>query len=358
MLDYQASQPLSPKLAELYKQAAGTVVPYSEDYREAHVEFATKVWPTKRRRRDEHYIRWKLRAPEHGPIDGLLLAVVDGKVVGQLGLIPASVKIGTGVYSCQWAVDLMVDASMRRKRIASLLLATAMARDVVTLVCNPTHLANLSMLRVGFQPLTGPRYMMLPIQLSLVLSWKLPESLRSIIPLLSRLGQPLATMRCRAITKANRKVEAISCEWRESASLIEAKQASITDPQVVHDLEFLKWRCSGLSGFSPELGALRTGSGSYAVVGAASPFFDVYDWSANDPDDFAAIFHGIYKLAKKSKTEIVRSLAQDDREESWLKNAGFIPTSSRSNLLCYPPDKLVPNYQNFHHTMLDSDESI
>lgn len=322
------------------------------------MEFATRVWPAKRRRRDEHYIRWKLRAPEHGPINNLLLGVVDGKVVGQLGQIPASVRIGNDVYPCQWLCDLMVDSSMRRKRIGSLLLATAMARDVVTLVCNPTHLANLSMLRVGFQPLTGPRYMMLPIRLSLVLSWKLPESLKSIIPLASRLGQPVATVRCRAITKANRKVEAISCGWKDVVPLIEAKQASIADPRVVHDLDFLKWRCSGLSGFSPELEALRTESGSYALVGAAPPYFDVYDWSADDPDEFSAIFHGIYELAKKAKTEIVRSLAQDDREEAWLKHAGFIPTRSRSHLLCYPPDKLVPTYQNFHHTMLDSDESI
>ena len=358
MLDYQTSQSPSQKLAELCKQAADTVVLYSEDYREAHVEFATRVWPTKRRRRDENYLRWKHRATEQGPINGLLLAVVDGKVVGQLGLIAATMKIGTGVYPCQWLCDLMVDSSMRRKRVGSLLLATAMVRDVVTLVCNPTHLANLSMLRLGFQPLTGPRYMMLPVKLSLVLNWKLPEFLKSVIPLLSGLGQPLATMRCRAITKANRKVEAVSCGWRDAVPLIEAKQASTTDPQVVHDLEFLKWRCSGLGAFSPELEALRTESGGYAVVGSAPPFFDVYDWSANDPDDFAAIFHGIYNLAKKSNSEIVRSLAQDDREESWLKGAGFIPTRSRCNVLCYPPDKLVPNYQNFHHTMFDSDESI
>ncbi len=357
-MNYQASQSLSPKLAELINQAADTVVLYSEDYREAHVEFATKMWPTKRRRREERYIRWKGRGAESGPINGLLLAVVDGKVVGQLGLISATVKVGSDIYPCQWACDLMVDSSMRRKRIGSLLLATAMVRDVVTLVCNPTHLANLSMLRLGFQPLTGPRYMMLPIRLSLALSWKMPESLKSAIPLLSKLGQPIATMRCRSITKANRRVEAISCAWEDVIPLIETNETAITDPHVIHDYEFLKWRCSGLSGFSSELQALRTESGSYAVVAAASPFFDVYDWSARNRDDFLAIFHGIYKMARSSNTEIIRSLAQDEREQVSLRDAGFIPTSGYSNLLFYPPDKLIPENKKFHYTMLDSDESL
>src|SRR5262249_1182527 len=147
------------------------------------------------------------------------------------------------------------------RRIGSLLLAVAMARDVVSLVCNPTHLANLSMLRVGFESLTGPRYMMLPIRLPEVLSWKLPKSLHPLIPVLSPIAQPLATMRCRSIIRPNKKVEEISCGWRDVVTLIKEQQAASSEPQVVHDLSFLEWRCSGLPGFSSQLEGLRTRSG-------------------------------------------------------------------------------------------------
>lgn len=320
------------------------------------MEFATRMWPAKRRRRVERYVRWKFRGPDRGPVNGLLLAVAEGQVVGQLGLIPATVQIGAEVLECQWACDLMVDSSMRRKGIGSLLFASAMARDVITLGSNPSASANMTMSRIGFKSLAGPRLMMLPVRLPLVLSWKMPASLKKAIPLLSKLGQPLASMRCRSLAKKN--AEAINCSWKDVMTPIAAKQAATTDPHIVHDEQFMKWRCSGLEGYTRDLQALRTEQGGYVVMGSAEPFFDVYDWSAHSQKEFLALFQAIYKMVKESSAEVIRVLAQNDEEESWLKKVGFLPARYPCRIMCYPPDRLIPKYKNFCYSMCDSDESL
>lgn len=334
------------------------VVPYEEKYQEAHRDFAAKMWPEKRRRRDDRYNRWKFRGPSSGPVDGLLLAVADGKVVGQLGLIPATLRIGVEEHRCQWACDLMVDTSARRQGVGSLLLATAMARDTITLGSNPSPAADVTMSRIGFKPLSGPRIMVLPLKLSHVLSWKMPEALSNTIPLLSALGQPLATMRCWPLARARKRDTVRSCRWEEVAPLIEARQSILKEPHIIHDLDFLKWRCSGLAGLSPELQAVRTPSGSYAIVGAAAPYFYVYDWSAQDADQFFALFHLIYKMAKKAKSETIQALAQNAREERWLKDARFLALRQRFKIICYPSDKLVPEHRNFYYSVYDSDGNL
>lgn len=322
------------------------------------MHFAAKMWPTRRRRRDSTYNRWKFRGAKRGQVDGLLLAINDGEVIGQLGLIPVTARIGEEHYPCQWACDLMVDASVRRKGIGSLLLAKAMSRDVITLGSNPSAAADAVMARLGFRSLMGPRLMVLPLQLSEVLSWKVPESLSRMIPLLSLMGQPLVMLRHRALAKAKPRVKAMSCKWQEVVHLIRKHQATLTNPHVCHDLEFLQWRCSGLVNLSPELQAIKTESGGYAIVGPASPAFYVYDWSARDREEFLALFYLIYQMARDAKIETIQALAQDESEESWLKTVNFLGLRRRYKIICYSAQQLVQWYQNFHYSLYDSDGNL
>jgi GNAT superfamily N-acetyltransferase len=357
MLNYLTSPSSRPQLAELCQQAADVVVPYSEEYEQAHMDFAAKMWPAKGRRRNSTYNRWKFRGAKRGQVEGLLLAINDGKVIGQLGLIPVTARIGEEDYPCQWACDLMVDASVRRKGIGSLLLAKAMSRDVITLGSNPGAAADVVMARLGFRPLVGPRLMVLPLQLSEVMSWKVPRSLSRMIPLLSIMGQPLVILRQRALAKAKPRVKATSCKWEEVVDLIQQHQATFTNPHVRHDPEFLQWRCSGLAHLSPELQAVKTESGGYAIVGAASPAFYVYDWSARDREEFLALFHLIYQIARAAKVETIQALAQDESEESWLKSVNFLGFRQRFKIICYPEQPLA-RQQYFRYSIFDSDGNL
>ena len=353
-----AAQWISPQLTALCQQAAELVVSYAEEYERSHCEFAGRMWPTKRRRSNAVYNRWKFRGKSVGPVEGLLLCIIEGKVVGQLGLIPATVRIGEELFSCQWACDLMVDSSVRRKGIGSLLLASAISRDVITLGSNPSAAADVTMARVGFKPLNGPRIMVLPLKMGQVLRWKTPKSLSRAIPFLSLVGQPLATLRCRTLEKAKPRIDAVSCRWQDVIDFIAARQATLTDPHVCHGEEFLRWRCSGLVGLSPELRAIKTTSGGFAIVGAAPPYFYVYDWSASEREDFIAIFHLVYQLAREAGSETIQALAQDSEEETWLKDANFIGLRQPFKIISYPAEKLASRYQRFRYSIYDSDGNL
>jgi hypothetical protein len=333
------------------------VIPYSEEFSAAHREFATKMWPNKRRRREEEYQRWKFRGPAQGNVDGLLLAVAENRVVGQLGLIPCFLRFGNTVYPCQWVCDIIVDSSLRRGGVGTLMLKTAMARDMVTLGSNPSPSADITMTRAGFRPLNGPRVMVLPLKLDYVLGWVIPASLKKMIPVVSMVGQPVAAYRSRSLAKRNPTSSVASSGWEEILPLIDARQRASGHPHVLHDRAFMQWRCSGLTGYTAPLETLRTDNG-FAVVGAANPSYSVYEWAAPNKEEFHALFRAIYAKAAVAGCEIVSAFANEAREEQWLREVGFMGMRTRVNVICYPPEKLIPEYDRFYYSIYDSDGNL
>ena len=315
------------------------------------------MWPNKRRRREEAYQRWKFRGPAQGPLDGLLLAVEDGSVLGQLGLIPAALRVGDSIYPCQWACDLMVDSSLRRKGVGSLLLKAAMARPVVTLGSNPSPAADITMSRLGFEPLTGPRIMILPRQLNEVLAWVMPHSLKKIIPLVSAVGRPLAAFRSRALIKKEGTETVTDSTWEEILPLIEARQSTIDSPHVLHDRQFMEWRCSGLDGYTVKLEAIQVDSG-FAVIGPAKNNYYVYEWSAGSKGDLLALFRAIHRKAAIAKCQTIEVLAHGPGEEQWLREVGFIGMRTRFKVLCYFAERLIRKYDRFYYCIYDSDGNL
>ena len=337
-------------------QQKTSIVPYSEETSEAHRNFAVRMWPTKRRRREEIYQRWKFRGSAKGKVHGLLLAVDGDVVVGQLGLIPVSLRVGDAVHPCQWACDLMVDSSLRRRGVGTLLLEAAIARDVVTLGSNPSPAADITMSRLGFRPLIGPRIMVLPRKLNQVLGWVMPPLLKKTIPAVSLLGQPLATFRSRSLRKKSSE-KVLSNGWETIIPLVEARQTAVGYPYVMHDYPFMKWRCSGLQGYTTELETLQTNN-SFAVVGSAKDSYYVYEWDAKRKEEFMALFRAIFERAARAGCQSIEVLAQEEREERWLREVGFIGMRNRFKIICYPPQKLIPDHGRFYYSVYDSDGNL
>lgn len=349
---------MSADMAERRRQAAALVVPYSETHREAHERFAAQMWPQKRRRREEQYIRWKFRAPQSGPVEGLLLAIRDGQVVGQLGVISAEVRINSRTYACQWACDLMVEPLSRRKGIGSLLFSEAMTRQKITLGSNPTPASDITQERLGFRALRGPRTMLLPLNLAHVLDWKTPKRLKKLIPTAAWLARPIVRMRFSSLAKPIRGPAVHTCSWQDVVDRIGHRQAALDVEHavhIVHDREFLKWRCPGLPGFSSELRAIRTDGGGYAILGDTHPSFSVYDWSAGSHSEFRALFHCVYEMARQAKGMTIEVLAQDEREERWLRDVGFLGMRQPYKITWHAPEPLLSDREKFIYCLYDSD---
>src|SRR5690606_6549679 len=120
------------------------IKPYSAEFEEAHIQFASKYW-TKGRRKNPEYIYWKFRGNPNTNLPGFILAIDDNKVVGQLGVIPSIISIEDKIYDAQWACDLMVDMDYRGKNVAKQLYDYAHNLKSITLGSNPSAAASKSM---------------------------------------------------------------------------------------------------------------------------------------------------------------------------------------------------------------------
>ncbi len=221
--------------------AAGIeVTAYCDELVEAHRIFSAVMWPNKRRRREEKYVRWKFRGPEKGIVDGLLLAVSNGKVIGQLGLIPVKVICNGKEKSSQWACDLMVDPEHRREGVGRLLFETAFSREMMTIGNNPSSGAEALMLKSGFRKISSGRLMVFPVKASHILKWVIPAKFRFLNPAFSGAMQVYFSYKASKLVPTGNVFK--ECTIDELSELISGVRDRADESGVVHDKRFLEWR--------------------------------------------------------------------------------------------------------------------
>ncbi len=329
------------------------VVPYSENYTSAHRIFSEKMWPTKPRRQAADFVRWKFRGRPHGEVPGLLLAVREGKVVGQVGLIPATLKNHNKTQPCQWVCDFMVDQDSRGQGVGSLLLRKAVERDMITLGLNPTPSSLAAHSRVGFTTFSGPKMMLLPLKLNEMLRWKINKNLWSMVPALAVLGWPVIRFRSRKLYRGNGLVNVQMCPWEDVVDLIQARQNAFMQPHIAHDFGFLSWRCKPPKNFRQSVVGIRTSSGGYALIEVTPLCLFVSDWFAKDENDKLELFQAIYLLARQSNSEMIQVLAYEEQKD-WFSQVGFLEVRRSLTVLLYP-SAFRAEYENMHLSLMDSD---
>lgn len=342
----------------LTAKARKIVVPYSEAYAAAHTAFASRMW-TKRRRREPVYQRWLFRGPPEGPVPGLLLAVLQGEVVGQTGLVPVRARVGGREWPAQWVCQLMVDERVRGIGIgAMLLVAAAVERQVLTLASNPSPLAESLLVSFGFQRVRGPGQMLLPIRPRHLASWLLTGAWSRLLPLASALASPVVALRNRKLWMAKRGADFSLCRWQELTEAIAQSESALVEPHIVHDSDFLAWRCSALPGFCMELSGVRSRLGGWAVVGNASPFCYVHDWRASDAADTLCLVRGIYDYARSIKACTVKINVIDSSQQKMLSGLGFIARRHPNEIFAFPKFETSDSAGFFRYTLYDSDENL
>jgi GNAT superfamily N-acetyltransferase len=348
---------MTANLNALRAKARKIVVPYSETYANSHTAFASRMW-NKRRRREPVYQRWKFRGPEQGPVPGLLLAVLQGEVVGQTGLIPVRARVGGREQQAQWVCDLMVDERVRGTGIGAMLLVAATDRPCLTLGSNPSPLAGSMLTSFGFQRLRGPLQMLLPLRPEHLISWFLTGASARLIPLASALARPLVGFRNRKLWMAKRGADYSFCRWQDLPDRIAESEKSLVEPHIVHDAEFLAWRCGAVPGFCMELSGVRSRLGGWAVVGDANPFCYVFDWHASNSADGLCLVRGIHDYARSIKSCTVKMNVDDDGQRKWLSGFGFIPRRHPNEIHAFPKLEPPDSAGFFRYALYDSDENL
>lgn len=318
-----------------------------------HEEFSIKLWPAKKRRRSEIYNRWKFRGPVKGTVDGILLAVYDKKVVGQLGLIPVKLISGGKEYKAQWACDLIVDHDHRKSGIGNKLFKAAMERDMITLGNNPSPKADILMTKAGFKPFKCGRLMVFPIDPGILVKWAVPKKISAINPVVASVIKPYFAVKKKNILKA--KTDFYICELNDIDLLISQRQTKDKNPQIRHDKEFLEWRASGFLNYFPKLKTIMSSKGSYALYSHFGLNFNIYEWHCTDEDDFSGMFSYLFNECVKEKTDMVQVIANSAEEIKRLSNAGFVKSRNDEKVIYYAKEDPFRDSGRFYFTLYDTD---
>lgn len=302
------------------------VVPYSRDLEAAQAAFATRHWPRKKRRWTPGYLRWKFRGTPEDPVDGLLLAAIDGRVVGQLGLIPVSLALDGAAHPAQWACELMVDPEFRRQRIGSLLFEAALSRPMITLGSDPSTLADAAMTSLGFASLWGSRKMILPLRPLHAVRQRMPRRLRLLSPLLATILRPLIVARLLRVRSTSPAHVAAIDTWSAVADRIAPPSAA--EPGVLHDASFLSWRCNGYPGFSEALQSARVGRRGFVLFERTAGPLLIHDWGAESLNEAHSLFRTVLDLATASRNHTIEVNVHSEKERSTL----FTSSNSRCSL--------------------------
>ena len=347
-------------VSKLNRMASECVVPYSEKHAQAHVEFAARNWPHNALRRDPDYNRWKFRGASSGPIEGLLLAVRDQRVVGQVGLTPLTMRLGETERTVQWASDLRVEPEFRIQGIGPMLMARAVSRDLPTLTDTPSAMSRPMLKGLGFQELIGPREMHLPVDSMRVamrfLRWPFLQR-RNLLRGIEFTVSAYLFWRSRRLRNPSRKRQVVHCRWAEVADLARQAQQGVVPPHVVHNSQFLDWRCARLGEGWNGTHGLRT-DGGYLLFGKHRSVLYAFDWAALDWEGCQALFSVAWEIGRRMGVETLSVLVNQAREREWLRRLGFFAASAPVEAYYYPSDDFSFPSDRLHFSHLDAHANL
>lgn len=321
-----------------------------------HEEFSVKLWPGKKRRRSEIYNRWKFRGPEKGTVNGLLLALSDKVILGQLGLIPVTLTSEGNDYNAQWACDLIVDHDHRKSGVGNKLFKAAMERDMITLGNNPSPKANVLMTKAGFKPFKCGRLMVFPVDPGKLVSWAVPKKLSPVNPVIAKIIKPYFKLKKNNIQKL--KSEFYICELNDVELLISQRQKNDSNPQIKHDKEFLEWRATGFLNYFPKLKTIMSPKGSYVLYSHFGVNFNLYEWHCADESDFLGMFAYLFRECENDETQMIQAIANSTEEMKWLSGAGFIKSRNDEKVIYYAKDDPFKDPGRFYFTLYDTDLNL
>lgn len=333
-----------------------SIIYYDSNIENAHIDFARIYFNNRRKRINPDYIRWKFGTSDPSKTS-MILAISNGLVVGQLGLIPTNVILNGEKYEAHWACDLMVHRDFRGKGVARMLYNKAIS-EKITLGSDPSPSATLSMSKFGFQTIDGPWKFFFPLNSSVLLDlkfklnnsfWKLLKHPMLLIVILKRklnIGKNLNLI----------QISLKDIDWSFKNDL-ESGYLGIEQ-----DYHRINIRLGKFLDYRDECLVFQE-TNKYILLCDVSPkkcliaFFQYQDEFIGKKVLEALIYY----MYKKGIQDI-RWMANNKSQEYMLKSLGFIKFRTRTKIIYCSQDPgfnlKMQSQTKFHYTFLDSDENI
>jgi len=327
------------------------IVNYGPALEEQHYSFATRMFGNRRKRRNSDYLYWKFRGEPSEELNSFKIALSDGKIVGQLGLIPCQLNLDGQIVDSQWACDLVVDPEFRGKGVAKLLYQAAHDQKPITLGSDPSPSAEISMLRAGYKKLKSSNKQFVPIFLGLPLRMKGVN-----IKILDKVRNPFLKLYSSNKYKSN----------FEELDIIEAKHENIfqleKDNQIFIDRSesFKNWRFSLFKDYYPGVKLYGlTGTKTYYSGYHHGDVYFITDFFIDQSVHFKKIINHILGYIPNN---IERIRFQNNINNELLgSKLNTIKYRTETSIIYYTEDveinKKVKN-QYFYYSHQDSDENV
>lgn len=330
------------------------IVNYSPEYEEAHYKFASLMFGPRRKRRNPDYIYWKFRGEVGAEMPSLKLAVSDGEVVGQLGVIPCKIRLDNEVVDSQWACDLMVQENYRGKGIAARLYEKAHAQKVLTLGSNPSPSAEISMLRNGYNKMPGPQKYFVPYHIGT------PLRMKGInVNLFNKTRNPFLS--------SFLKKDAASFFRELDVTLEELNSVFVGDNlseavSVYVDKDFFRWRYLGFKDYYPGIKLYKMeGEETYFSGYFMGGTYFITDLKLAEVRHMTKIISFILEMGKEMKWHGIKFLNNDLTKNFPFLRSVAIKYSTDTVIIFHTEKSEIKEKMDklyFYYTLKDSDENI
>jgi len=329
-----------------------SIVPYSSEFESLHEDFAKKYW-TKKRRFHAKYIYWKFRKKNFTEFKSFILAIDNGKVIGQLGLIPTKINIRGKIFETQWACDLMVDKEYRGKDVAKQLYEFAHDNKEITLGSDPSFSASKSMKKNGYKSLNAAWKYVFALNLNELTKFK-GLNFKFFNFIINPFTYLFIIFNKLFLNKFSK------IEIEDYLNFINENIDLKLLTNIVHDKSFLEWRLNKFEDFYIEKEIYRKQNAVFSGYFLNDTYYITTLYYTNIFSVFSIIGY-ILNNYNKNGLKKIRFLINKKESKNYLSFFGFVKFRTRTEIIYFTKNKEIESLicnQVFQYTYLDSDEHI
>ena len=314
------------------------------------------MFPDRGFKADPEFLFWKYRP---GFIrqreSNLIIAAIEGRVIGQIGIMNFKCMWNGQETECHWICDLMIDTEYRGNKITYKLYDLAVQQSEITIGQNPTPAAWYSMHKYGFEYIPGPRVAILPLNGTYFSGvYSLGNSIIKII--LHPFFRINAQYQLNQILK-NNKSDGRVVECNPVSLVEQLDRCPRLTSRIIHDKEFFRWRNSYPIHYKRKICGLRINQ-SFLIYMRNGSRIIIMDYRIDTKEEGNKLIKSCISKYVSEEINRIESYLYPYYDGLSLVDLGFVPFGKPINIIYFSStnDKEIPTY--YHYTQYDGDGGL